>query len=77
MIQDQCIQQIAIQATYLVEADTANTALVKLILTYKNTSNTTTKIATAQYRITTSSVYTRVNETLLDYANNQNLLVTY
>jgi hypothetical protein len=66
-----------ITSTYVVEADTASTALVTLINTYKNTSNTTTKIGTAQFRITTGNSFTRIKETLLDYSNNLNLTLGY
>lgn len=64
-------------STYVVEADTASTALVTLINTYKNTSNVTTKVATAQFRITTANTFTRIKETLLDNTNNLSMTLTY
>ncbi len=66
-----------VTSTYVVEVDTASTALVTMINTYRNTSNATTKIATAQFRITTTNNFTRLKETLLDYSNNLNLTLAY
>lgn len=66
-----------VTSTYVVEADTASTALVTLINTYKNTSNTTTKVASAQFRITTANTFTRIKETAIDYTNGLNLTLTY
>ena len=63
--------------TYVVEADTASTALVTLINTYKSTSNVTTKVATAQFRITTANTFTRIKETLLDNTTNLSMTLTY
>lgn len=64
-----------VATTYVVEADTASTALVTLINQYKNTSNVTTRTTTQQLRVTTSNTYTRIKETLLDSTNN--LTITY
>ena len=66
-----------VTSTYVVEADTASTALVTLINTYKNTSNQTQKIGSAQFRITTANTFTRIKENLLDYTNNLTLTLTY
>lgn len=67
----------SIAVTYVVEADTASTALVTLISDYKNTSGTTTKTATAQMRVTTSNSFTRVKETLVDTANALTMTLNY
>ena len=63
--------------TYVVEADTATTALVTIISTTKNTSGAVTSTATAQMRVTTANTFTRVKETLLDPGNASNLVITY
>jgi hypothetical protein len=54
------------RATYVVEADTANTALVTLILEEKNTSNATTTTSSAQLRITPLGTFTRIKETVVE-----------
>jgi hypothetical protein len=52
--------------TYVLEADTATTALLKTINIEKNNSNTTTSTSSAQYRITPAGAYKRVQETLVE-----------
>ena len=52
--------------SYLVEADTATTALVSMIIEDKNTSNVTTNKSTAQLRITPAGTFTRIKETIVE-----------
>ena len=61
--------------TYVLEADTATTALLKTITTEKDNSNKTTSTASAQLRITPTGTITRVKETLLE--GTTNLTITY
>ena len=61
--------------SYVVEADTATTALLTLILTERNTSNTVTSTSTQQVRITPSGTFTRIKETLLE--GSTTLTLTY
>lgn len=61
--------------SYVVEADTASTALLTLILTEKSTSNTVTSTSTQQVRITPAGTFTRVKETLLE--GSTTLTITY
>ncbi len=63
--------------TYMVEADTASTVLVTLINTYRNTSSATTQTATAQFRINTSNIFTRIKETVVIPASSTSLTLTY
>jgi hypothetical protein len=49
--------------SYVVEADTATTALFTPILTERNTSNTVTSTSTQQVRITPAGTFTRIKET--------------
>ena len=53
-------------ASYVVEADTASTALVSLIIEDKNTSNVTTNKSTEQLRITPTGTFTRIKETSVE-----------
>ena len=62
-------------ATYVIEADTASTALVSLILEEKNTSNVTTSKSTLQLRITPTGAFTRIKETFV--STTVSLIVTY
>jgi len=66
-----------ITSTYVVEPDTASTALVKFISTYKSTSNTIEKIVSAQYRVNTSNGFTRINETSFNLTNGLSLTINY
>jgi len=61
--------------TYVLEADTATTALLKLIITEKDNSNTTTSTSSTQFRITPAGAFTRVKETLVE--GTTNLTITY
>ena len=61
--------------TYVVEADTASTALLKLIIEEKNNSNATTSTSSAQVRITPAGAFTRVKETYLE--GSSTLTITY
>jgi hypothetical protein len=63
--------------SYVVEADTATTALLTLILTEKDTSNTTLSINSQKFRIKPDGTFTRIKDTLVDYINNINLTITY
>ena len=62
-------------ASYVVEADTASTALVSLIIEEKNTSNVTTSKDTLQLRITPNGTYTRIKETYV--STTTSLTITY
>lgn len=62
-------------ATYLIEADTASTALVSLIIEEKNTSNVTTSKSTLQLRITPTGAFTRIKETYV--STTTSLTITY
>jgi hypothetical protein len=61
--------------TYVLEADTATTALLKIINIEKDNSNRTTSTSSVQYRITPAGAYTRVNETSVE--GTINLTITY
>ena len=61
--------------TFVMEPDTATTALLKIIDTDRNTSGTTTATSTANFRISTSGALTRLFETYLSGADN--LTMTY
>ena len=62
--------------TYLMEADTATTALVTLITVVKNNAGNTIGTGTNQYRITTANVFTRIKETAVDNTNGSSLTYT-
>jgi hypothetical protein len=66
-----------VDVSYVVEADTATTAIVKLIRTYRDTGSTTTNISTATFRIDATNRFVRLNETLVSPADQTNLTVTY
>lgn len=66
-----------VDVSYVVEADTATTALVKLIRTYRDTGSTMTDISTATFRIDATNRFFRLNETLVSPADQTNLTVTY
>ena len=61
--------------SYLVEADTASTALVSVIYEDKNTSNVTTNKSTQQLRITPTGTFTRIKETYV--STTTSLIITY
>ena len=61
--------------SYVVEADTATTALLTLILTERDTSNTVTSTSTQQVRITPAGTFTRIKETSLE--GSTTLTLTY
>ena len=62
--------------TYLMEADTATTALVTLITVVKNNAGNTIGTTTNQYRVTTANVFTRIKETAVDNTNGSSLTYT-
>ena len=64
-------------STYVVEQDTTSTALVTFISTYKNTSNTTEQIVSAQYRINTANAFTRIKETAFNLTSGLTLTFTF
>ena len=66
-----------VDVSYVVEADTATTAIVKLIRTYRDTGSTITNISTATFRIDATNRFVRLNETLVSPADQTNLTVTY
>lgn len=66
-----------VDVSYVVETDTATTALVKLIRTYRNTGSTITDIAAASFRIGADNRFVRLNETLVSPADQTNLTITY
>jgi hypothetical protein len=53
-------------ATYVIEADTASTALASLVIEDKNTSNVTINKSTAQLRITPNGTFTRIKESIVE-----------
>lgn len=61
--------------TYVVEADTATTALLTLINTEKDNSNTTTSTNSAQIRITPAGTFTRIKETAVE--GSTSLVINY
>lgn len=61
--------------TYVVEADTASTALLTLIRTEKDNSSTTTSTDSAQVRITPAGGLTRIKETALE--GSTSLVINY
>jgi hypothetical protein len=63
--------------SYVVEADTASTALLTLILTEKDTNNTTLSISSQQFRIRPDGTFTRIKETIIDYSDNISFTLTY
>lgn len=60
------LQRGTTQVSYVLEPDTANTALFKLIRVDKNNSNTTTSTATVSFQITPTGGITRKQETLTE-----------
>ena len=52
--------------TYVVEADTGSTALLKIIGVERGTDNKITSTTAEHFRITTTGEYTRIKETLVD-----------
>jgi hypothetical protein len=66
-----------VDVSYVVEADTATTAIVKLIRTSRDTGSTITDISTATFRIDATNRFVRLNETLVSPADQTNLTVTY
>lgn len=52
--------------TYVVEADTATTALITLISVEKNSFGSTTATNSSQVRVTPAGAFTRVKETLVE-----------
>jgi hypothetical protein len=64
-------------ASYVVEPDTATTAIVKLIRTSRDTGSTITDTSTATFRIDATNRFVRLSETLLSPADQSNLTVTY
>jgi hypothetical protein len=63
--------------SWVIEADTATTALLSLISTEKNTSNVTTSISTQLIRIRPDGTFTRIKETILDLTDNTTMTLTY
>jgi len=51
---------------YALEPDTASTALLKIIVTERDTNNTQTSIATITFKITTAGALTRISETYVE-----------
>lgn len=62
-------------ATFVLEPDTASTALLKIIEVERNTSSTVTSTSTTTFRITPAGNLTRISETLVKDASS--LTVTY
>jgi hypothetical protein len=61
--------------SYVIEADTATTALLTFIVIEKNNSNSVTSTVTRQMRITPTGTFTRTKDTLL--SGTSTLTVTY
>jgi hypothetical protein len=61
--------------TYVVEADTASTALISLISTEKDNFSTTTSTSAGQIRVTPAGALTRVKESGL--IGDTALIITY
>jgi hypothetical protein len=64
-----------VTVTYVVESDTATSALLTLIRTEKDNSNTTTSTNSAQVRVTPAGALTRIKETSLE--GSTSLIITY
>lgn len=64
-----------VTVTYVVEADTATTALLTLISTEKDNFNTTTSTSSTQVRITPAGALTRIKETSVE--GSTSLVITY
>lgn len=65
------------QVTYVIEPDTASTAILKLIETEKDTSNKTKSIETVSFQLTPSGGITRKQETVTDNDDPTAFVVTY
>jgi hypothetical protein len=63
--------------SYVIEPDTATTALVTIIGTEKDTSGKLTSSSSAVFRATASGNITLVKETSTDYTSNTTLTATY
>jgi hypothetical protein len=61
--------------SFSLEPDTAFTALLKIVLTERNTANTTMSTSVATLRLTPSGNFTRLSETYVGYGDN--LKITY
>lgn len=59
--------------TYVLEPDTATTALLKIIIVERDTSNVLTSTSTVTFRMTPAGDLTRINETSLEGANSLTL----
>ena len=59
--------------TYVLEPDTATTALLKIIIVERDTSNVLTSTSTVTFRMTPAGELTRINETSLEGANSLTL----
>ena len=62
-------------STFVLEPDTASTALLKIIEVERNTSNTVTSTSTITFRMTPAGALTRLSETVLE--GTTSLTVTY
>ena len=62
---------------YVIEADTSNSAIIKLIGTTKNRSGTTTEIETTTYRLNSNNTMTKLQSSGVDLVNNISLTITF
>jgi len=56
--------------SYIVQEDTASTALLKLVGTLKDTAGKTKMTVTVSYRMTPAGVVTKINKTEVSYSSN-------
>ncbi|WP_146188554.1 hypothetical protein [Limnohabitans sp. 2KL-51] len=67
----------SVVASYVVEPETATTAIVKLIRTSRDTNSTITDISTGSFRIDATNRFVRLNESLISISDASTLTVTY
>jgi len=65
------------QESFVLEPETADTAILKLIDTQKNTQNSVTQVNTIAFRVTPTGGFTRLYENAIDYTSNTNLTINY
>ena len=65
------------KVSYLIEADTASTALVSILTVEKDTNSKVTSQDTTQYRISADNKLTPIKETLNNYNDSTALTITF
>lgn len=66
-----------LQESFVLEPETAETAILKLIDTKKDTQNNVTQVNTVAFRVTPTAGFVRLYETAIDYSNNTSLRINY